>query len=373
MSLTKYVVVFDLILCATGLAQEGLDLSVVGYDFTDGEVTGSAAMLRQTPPLITVFAAPDSAIRDLAYDGEFIWATNSGDGNSSLGPMIYKLDADSGTVIESHPSISGHPCGLAWDGQYLWHSVFLDGTIYKLDPTAMTIAASFPAPTQMTFGLAWDGTFLYAVRGNEPYISVIEPDSGIVVDSIEATYSSPNVRPFGLVYLGRGGTQLWSSDGNYGSNYVNTWNFGSSSWVDQWASTPATYPCGLAHDSVTERLWVSCYDRDSIYVYDVSQTPITTDGTKELYLHHLQVQPNPFTHYTDIRYQITDNRQSRELKIYDITGRLVSNLSERLSVIGHQVSVVWNGRDDQNRVLGAGVYFIKINESNSAVKVVKLK
>jgi hypothetical protein len=367
-----YLVIFGL----TSFAQAGLDLSVTDSEFGDNEVSVSSGIPRQTPPLINAFAAPDSAMRGLTYDGEFIWVANSGDGNSSFGPMIYKLDADSGTVIESFLGISDHPCGLAWDGQYLWHSVYLDGTIYKLNPATMTIDTSFPAPTQMTFGLAWDGTFLYAVRGNEPYISVIEPDSGLVVDSIEATYSSPNVRPFGLVYLERGGRQLWTSDGNYGSNYVNAWNFGSSSWFDQWAATPATYPCGLAHDSVTERLWISCYDRDSIYVYDVSQTPITTDNTEELHLHLLQVRPNPFTHQTHIRFSIHDTGYSMKnltLGIYDASGRLVKSFNSLSSIENQGSSILWCGRDDQNRVLGSGIYFLVSNQGGSAVKIVKLE
>jgi DNA-binding beta-propeller fold protein YncE len=331
-----------------------------------------------TPPLINAFAAPDSAMRDLAYDGEFLWAANSGDGNSSFGPMIYKLDADSGTVIESFPGVIGYPCGLAWDGQYLWHSVYLSGTIYQLDPATMLINASFPAPTQMTFGLAWDGTYLYAVRGNEPYISVIviETDSGWVIDSIHATYSSPNVRPFGLVYLGRGGGQLWCSDGNYGSNFVNAWNFGPGTWFDQWAATPASYPCGLAHDSVTERLWVSCYDRDSIYVYDVSQVGLATTNIVDVSVLSMEVYPNPFTHRTNIRFSIHDTGYSMKnftLGIYDASGRLVKSFNSISSIENQGSSISWSGRDDQNRMLGSGIYFLKSNQGGSAVKIVKLE
>ncbi len=378
--------VYILILCVTGVARGRLDLSVADFDLKDKRSSGGSGVLIQTPPLINAFAAPDGAMRDLAYDGEFLWAVNSGDGNSSFGPMIYKLDPDSGTVIESVPTVTTYPCGLAWDGQYLWHSVYLGGIIYRLEPATMTITPGFPAPTQMTFGLAWDGTFLYAVRGNEPCISVIGMDSGYVVDSIQATYSSPNVRPFGLVYLERGGTQLWTSDGNYGSNYVNAWNFGSGSWFDQWAATPTTYPCGLAHDSVTERLWVSCYDRDSIYVYDVSQTGISTGVITDVDVVSIEAFPNPFTQWISIRFTTQDPRYmiaDQKLNIYDASGRLVKSFDPESCIpglaprsgagMGHVSSVTWDGRDDENRVLGSGVYFIKIGQSNRTVKVVKLE
>jgi hypothetical protein len=70
--------------------------------------------------------------------------------------------------------------------------------------------------------------------------------------------------------------------------------------------------------------------------------------------------PNPFHHFTDLRYQITDNRQKSELKVYDIAGRMVADLSEQISVIGHQSSVRWSGVDDANRKVGSGVYFVRL-------------
>ncbi len=72
----------------------------------------------------------------------------------------------------------------------------------------------------------------------------------------------------------------------------------------------------------------------------------------------LQINPNPFSKNTDIRYQITDMRNT-ELKIYDITGRLVKDFSGQLSAIGYQSSVKWDGRDDQSRRLPSGIYFLK--------------
>ena len=78
---------------------------------------------------------------------------------------------------------------------------------------------------------------------------------------------------------------------------------------------------------------------------------------------NISVSPNPFTHFTDIRYQITDNSPEYRLEIYDIIGRLVTNLSEQTSVIGHQLSVMWDGTDDKGSELPAGVYFVKVNTS----------
>ena len=75
---------------------------------------------------------------------------------------------------------------------------------------------------------------------------------------------------------------------------------------------------------------------------------------------NLTAHPNPFTHSTDIRYQIPDNRLKSEVKVYDIAGCLVTDLSSQISVIGYQSSVSWDGRDDHDRRLGSGVYFVKL-------------
>jgi len=81
-------------------------------------------------------------------------------------------------------------------------------------------------------------------------------------------------------------------------------------------------------------------------------------------------KPNPFTRLTDIRYQITDNgdiRASRNatLRIYDACGRLVKNFG-RLSVIGHQLSVKWDGTDGSGRQLPTGVYICCMEDSIQA-------
>ena len=73
----------------------------------------------------------------------------------------------------------------------------------------------------------------------------------------------------------------------------------------------------------------------------------------------LTVFPNPFSHYTDISYQIADNSQRHVLKIYDVMGNLVADLSKQASVIGYQSSVRWDGTDQARRKLASGVYFLE--------------
>ncbi|MCK4941548.1 T9SS type A sorting domain-containing protein, partial [candidate division WOR-3 bacterium] len=70
------------------------------------------------------------------------------------------------------------------------------------------------------------------------------------------------------------------------------------------------------------------------------------------------VFPNPFTGQLRIDYVLAANDPAARLCVYDATGRMVRDFSNQLSVIGHLSSVVWDGFDDNNRKVPAGVYFV---------------
>ncbi|MCX7784795.1 MAG: T9SS type A sorting domain-containing protein [candidate division WOR-3 bacterium] len=76
----------------------------------------------------------------------------------------------------------------------------------------------------------------------------------------------------------------------------------------------------------------------------------------------LRISPNPFTSYTHISYN--GNLQNfKNIKIYDATGNLVKTLTETNSI--------WDGRDEANNLLSAGIYFIQL-ETNSERKISKI-
>jgi WD40 repeat protein len=111
-------------------------------------------------------------------------------------------------------------------------------------------------------------------------------------------------------------------------------------------------------------------------VISLNPIPVMVDDfTNQQLSSVLLIYPNPFRHSTDIGYQITDDRQKCDLRVYDIAGRLVIDLSEQLSVIGYQSSVTWGGADDHGRWLPAGVYFVQVKSDDvfGVQKVVKLE
>ena len=95
--------------------------------------------------------------------------------------------------------------------------------------------------------------------------------------------------------------------------------------------------------------WLSVGVEDNVIV----QTP-------EIFLY--QNYPNPFNPTTTIKYQLPENSKV-ELTVYNLKGQKVKQLvSEQLSAGRH--SVVWNGKDNNNKSVSSGIYFYKLKTAN---------
>jgi hypothetical protein len=72
---------------------------------------------------------------------------------------------------------------------------------------------------------------------------------------------------------------------------------------------------------------------------------------------HIHMSPNPFTSLTTIYLGTGRRAECINLKIYDISGRLVKSFS-LLTETSFLPAVSWDGTDNQNRRLPSGVYFV---------------
>jgi flagellar hook assembly protein FlgD len=91
---------------------------------------------------------------------------------------------------------------------------------------------------------------------------------------------------------------------------------------------------------------------------------------------NLQVNPNPFTDRTQIRFTIHDSRSTIEntaLSIYDASGRLVKSFNHESCIMDHGSAISWDGTDQLNRRLPSGVYFVNLStEKQSETRKVLL-
>jgi hypothetical protein len=72
--------------------------------------------------------------------------------------------------------------------------------------------------------------------------------------------------------------------------------------------------------------------------------------------------PNPFAGTTVIKYQ-TNIQGRTSVVIHDVTGRKVCNLMTTYQRPGIY-SVTWTGRDDRQRLLPGGIYFVRLQTPN---------
>ena len=88
-----------------------------------------------------------------------------------------------------------------------------------------------------------------------------------------------------------------------------------------------------------------------------------------------QNYPNPFASgQTVIKYEIPNDKVNTELKIFNIKGQLVRTLVDKKKEIGTH-SVIWDGRDFNNKEVSSGVYFYKLKHGkrNSIKKMVLMR
>jgi hypothetical protein len=85
----------------------------------------------------------------------------------------------------------------------------------------------------------------------------------------------------------------------------------------------------------------------------------------------LQCYPNPFRQVVTISLQSSITKNPIDLRIYDITGQLITSYS----LPSGQFSVSWDGRDKKGRPMPTGVYFVQSVDGSSRAtkKVVKIE
>jgi len=189
----------------TGLAWDG------AYLWITDSTAGYIYQLDKDGTQVGGFASPAPSPRGLDWDGAYLWnADNTAD-------YIYQLKTD-GTQVAGFPPIGPDPTGLAWDGAYLWNADNTANYIYQLNPDG-TQAGGFASPTGAAHGLGWDGTYLWHGSWGASYIYQLKTD-GTQVGGFSV--------PFGPWGAGWDGAYLWDPTGS--ANYV--YLFGNAGNLD---------------------------------------------------------------------------------------------------------------------------------------------
>jgi outer membrane protein assembly factor BamB len=276
-----------------------------------------------------------------------------------------------------------------WNNRYSLHAATYpaladlgnDGSIEAVVGLGSTMFA-FDALTGDT---VWDFTVApgyYLV--SSPGIGDLNGDSLLEVIFAETKQNAPNDSTRPMWVLDSNGDSVWSyvigtaftdptvgdadhdgfMDFYFGPSYrgFNCWAFESDTLFEvariEWPT--------LQHDIHR----TGFYGRGGVTGKRISERKPVRRGKKPI----LYVSPNPFSTTTTINISgLTHGAGGMELKIFDVTGRLVRKMSLATCKLLLGAQTTWDGRSDEGRKLAPGVYFVHfVSGDQSATRKVLL-
>ncbi len=81
----------------------------------------------------------------------------------------------------------------------------------------------------------------------------------------------------------------------------------------------------------------------------------------------LSIYPNPFSDIVNIECCIGQRAEGVELKIYDVSGRLVKSFSLPTAYSLLSTVIPWDGRDNRGQSIPGGIYFLKLKSGEFAI------
>ncbi len=171
----------------------------------------------------------------------------------------------------------------------------------------------------------------------------------------------------------------WNNDLRYTFTYDNAnrlINKTSYSWLDIW--NPADlYSVFYDNNNNLQRISYQTWN-DSTNVWNSIATSNTflweqmTANEDEIapdVALSISVYPNPFKEGISLNLNSKDNAPY-EASIYNVKGQLIKQFSKQQSK-----SLVWDGKDNANKLVGNGIYFIKVNQTGRSItqKLIHIK
>lgn len=126
----------------------------------------------------------------------------------------------------------------------------------------------------------------------------------------------------------------------------------------------------IDHNGLNE-IVISGNNQTRIYEYDPGGIEEESTAQK---INYITITPNPFTHSAKIVLQ-TQAKERFNIKVYDVSGRLVKNLYKGIIDKNHILN--WYGDDENGRAVAQGIYFLQVKNLDSGEcfceKILKIK
>jgi hypothetical protein len=265
----------------------------------------------------------------------------------AFAPQSFRFDPSTGAIQAVITDISlFYFYDLAFDGTYFYVT---EWNLNRYDINGNKDGtASFD---EDVMGGAWDGVYYWTLNDTNEVKCWDLSGWPTVTEVPSNNFTPPTSACRGLWFDGE---YFWSAenfDGYLGNIYQFDY-FGSI--VDQW-SEPAY------------RGWAAC-------VVDLVGIEETEDSIQRSEI-SIAASPNPFTTVTRVKVLGTSKGETRDLCIYDISGRRMRSFSLAPSNLQLTSAVKWDGRDERGKRVPPGVYLLKLesNGSTTTAKVLLIK
>ncbi|MDP8232680.1 MAG: FlgD immunoglobulin-like domain containing protein [Candidatus Zophobacter franzmannii] len=88
----------------------------------------------------------------------------------------------------------------------------------------------------------------------------------------------------------------------------------------------------------------------------------------------ISVSPNPFANGVELSLFFKENSEFSDLEIFNVRGERVRRLNYP-HINNRELTLFWDGKDDEGRVVPSGVYFYRVgnDRSRGVGKMVKIK
>ncbi len=200
------------------------------------------------------------------------------------------------------------------------------------DPNGIEISTA--VNDQINPSLAFDGSNYIVVWEDQRFMppdiyGAIVNTSGAVIDSFVVT-AQPGPQRYPKIYRGYGTQMIIAYTG----------------WADSINNHPAN----------AMRTWAVFYPYTGI-------TEETEYSMSDVCV-NLSVSPNPFTKLTRVSFSTEQRAKRIEVRIYDVDGRLVRDLYCAMPHAPCAMQINWDGTDQADRLLGSGVYFVRLTSGD---------
>jgi hypothetical protein len=147
-------------------------------------------------------------VRDIAWDGQYMWALNSGSTTYAVPPTLYKLNPADGAIVAQYPLPSSEPRGMCYVGPNTdvygsgavagcYYTDKDDDTIHIFETARAVFHPGFAAPVGprgvnyvYPVGLAFDGTDFWSTNSSGLADYLFEMDyTGVVKQRIDPPYA----------------------------------------------------------------------------------------------------------------------------------------------------------------------------------------